>query len=333
MIMSASTLPLHLACDLGGTKVLLALYQGDSLYKQARYASQAYPSLEAIVSDFLSDIKDNILIKKAVFGIAGPVLERKSAQVTNLPWRLSAEALQAAFSLESCIFINDMEATALGILTLATEDIVPLYLPSEKTPGAIAVLGLGTGVGQTLLIAHGNRYLPAASEGGHRGFAPQNPLQQQYWHYLWQRLGHAPSAEAVLCGKGIGLAYDFLLTQNSHYQAIRFDDTDRNAQITEAALAGQPLAAATLAFYFDLLASESGNIALQYNALGGIYLAGGVMTRILPLLEKEAPRKRFIKTMQHKPPMQPWLAKMPVYAVKNPDTALAGARYFCFLDQ
>ncbi len=327
------TLPFYLACDLGGTKVLLALYQGDRLYKQSRYASQNYASLEAILRDFLSVIGERIVIRQAVFGIAGPVIQQRFAQVTNLPWQLSAAPLEVEFSIEKCIFINDMEATALGILTLSMEEIAPIYLPNDKTPGAIAVIGLGTGVGQTLLISHDNHYLPAASEGGHRGFAPQNQQQADYWHYLWQRLHQAPSIEVVLCGRGIGLAYDFLLTQNKNYQEITFDDTDRNAQITQAAFAGQPLAVATLTFYLEILASETGNIALQYNALGGIYLAGGVMTKILPLLHDPEHRQRFINTAQHKPPMRPWLEKMPIYAVKNADTALAGARYFCFINQ
>lgn len=327
------TLPFYLACDLGGTKVLLSLYQGDRLYKEARYASQNYAYLEDILRDFLSTVADNMVIKQAVFGIAGPVIQQRFAQVTNLPWQLSAEKLKSDFSLESCIFINDMEATALGILTLTTEEILTLYSPAEKITGAIAVMGLGTGVGQTLLISQDRHYLPAASEGGHRGFAPQNQQQSNYWHYLWQRFHQAPSIETVLCGKGIGLAYDFLLTQNQNYQEIVFDHTDRNAQITQAAFAGKIVAVDTLHFYLEILASETGNIALQYNALGGVYLAGGVMAKILPLINNPSQRQNFINAAQHKPPMRSWLEKMPLYAVKNADTALAGARYFCFINQ
>ena len=83
-----------LAGDVGGTKTRLALYAPDasprSPSREHRVASRDYPSLEAIVLEFLGD--DRSLVSGVAIGIAGPVVENH-CETTNLPWSMSGASL------------------------------------------------------------------------------------------------------------------------------------------------------------------------------------------------------------------------------------------------
>ena len=84
-----------LAGDIGGTKTILALYSFKKgplqpLFESS-YQSNAYPGLDAIISDFFS--QTNISAATACFGVAGPVRDRR-AVITNLSWQPDTRMLQ-----------------------------------------------------------------------------------------------------------------------------------------------------------------------------------------------------------------------------------------------
>ena len=107
--------------DIGGTKTDLALFPlNDKLQPQmqATFQSTRYPSLEAVVQDFLAGY--SYPITKAVFGVAGPVVSGQS-QITNLPWLISEATLQSALNLPLVRLLNDLEAIAHAIPHLPPE--------------------------------------------------------------------------------------------------------------------------------------------------------------------------------------------------------------------
>jgi glucokinase len=54
---------------------------------------------------------------------------------------------------------------------------------------------------------------------------------------------------------------------------------------------------------------------------GGLYVAGGISTKILPLLQQ----RDFMKAFQAKGRVSPILNNIPVYIVLNPKVGLIGA--------
>jgi len=60
---------------------------------------------------------------------------------------------------------------------------------------------------------------------------------------------------------------------------------------------------------------------LKILATGGVYLAGGILPRILPQLKE----KNFIDSFIHKGRFVDWLAQVPVHVIVNPAIALLGA--------
>jgi glucokinase len=202
-----------LAGDIGGTKTVLALC-GDALAiaREATYPCADYPSLEAIVDEFLTPA-DRAQLTGACFGVAGPVVEN-AAKITNLPWTIAGAALSQQLGGIPVALLNDLQATALGCLVLpasAFAVLQPGASPAGPAPGAtIAVIAPGTGLGEALLIADGGRYRALPSEAGHADFAPGSDEEIELLRYLRRRHGDHVSCERVLSGAGISDLYDFV---------------------------------------------------------------------------------------------------------------------------
>jgi len=84
-----------LACDLGGTKVLLGIFEKDrnnnspKLIFKKKYISSDWGSFELILEDFLKNECKNITHpSSACFAVAGP-LSNNNAKIINLSWNIS----------------------------------------------------------------------------------------------------------------------------------------------------------------------------------------------------------------------------------------------------
>jgi len=80
----------------------------------------------------------------------------------------------------------------------------------------------------------------------------------------------------------------------------------------------------TLQLFMKYLAVESGQLALKGKATNGIYIGGGIVPKILSLIDKKEFYKNFIKVGR----MEHLLKTIPVKIVLNDKTALMGAAYY-----
>jgi len=104
--------------------------------------------------------------------------------------------------------------------------------------------------------------------------------------------------------------------------ARAFDAEDRAAVIGRFGLARRDrLCTDALDLFVGIYGSEAGNLALQYRATGGVYVAGGIAPRILPALRTGV----FLEAFRNKPPMEDLLARIPIRIVREPRLGLFGA--------
>jgi len=110
-----------LACDLGGTKVLLGIFKKErnnnspKLIFQKKYISSDWGSFELILEDFLKKECKNINHpSSACFAVAGP-LSNNNVKIINLSWNISGNALQKKFNFKSCELIKDFAVQIYGI--------------------------------------------------------------------------------------------------------------------------------------------------------------------------------------------------------------------------
>ncbi len=323
-----------LAGDVGGTKAVLNVFAFDDPPKKRladkTYASKDYPSLEAIVEEFLSTRDDKV--SRAVFGVAGPVVDGRS-KITNLPWVIDEEQMRRKLKFGNIKLINDLEATAHGLPVLDSRDIYPISKGNPGLKGNKAIVAPGTGLGEVVLTWKDPGYAVHATEGGHADFAPNNPTEIELLKYLQGHHEHV-STERVCSGVGIFNIYNFLKDSGREPEPKWLAEKISSAAdpvpaIVEAALDNDkvcPICVQTLQLFSAILGAEAGNVALRIFATAGVYLGGGLPPRILPFLKKGT----FLKAFCRKGRMQRLLKGIPVYVIRNPKAALMGAARFGF---
>ena len=314
-----------LAGDIGGTKTNLALYARDSglvPQAQATFRSAGYDSLEAVVKEFL--ITSEAEVERAVFGVAGPVVDGQAA-ITNLPWVIRETDLQEAFDLLEVKLLNDLEGTAYGVPHLPPSDLIQLNDAPPRS-GTKVVVAPGTGLGEAVLFYQDGHHHVIPSEGGHAGFAPTNLLEIRLLRYLMGKFGHV-SFERVCSGPGIPNIYAFLKKQRFAKELPEMRKAlkvaaDPAPVIVQKAMEGQcELSIATLNTFVSILGAEAGNLALKVMAMGGVYLGGGIPPKILSKLKDGT----FMASFVNKGRFAEMLAGIPVYVILNDKTALFGS--------
>ena len=323
-----------LAGDIGGTKTDLALFSGDrrsSVFEaEATFASGDYPSLEAIVRQYLDGITGDVDIVAACFGVAGPVL-RGEAKITNLPWIIKEETLAKTFSFAEVRLINDLMACAYAVPLLEKGDLYELNRGVDSPQGAIALVAPGTGLGEAFLISDKKRYLACPSEGGHTDFAPADDLEAGLLGYLRRRYGHV-SYENVCSGMGILNIYNYLkecgyAPEPEWLTQLLAAADDPVPIIVQSALAQDRdclIGRDTLKTFVSILGAEAGNVALKIMALGGVYLGGGILPKIVSAVAAGP----FMDSFCRKGRMSGLLRRIPVFVIMNPKAALCGAAYY-----
>ncbi|HVO82734.1 MAG TPA: glucokinase [Terriglobales bacterium] len=316
---------LILAGDVGATKTVLGLFSTDhgrpTLLSQQTFRSSAYSGVAAMAREFLQG-RDRAKI--ACFGVAGPVIEN-SAQVTNLSWTLQAKTLATDLRLQSVLLINDLVATGYGVTTLGEEDFLALN-PGHAVAGAnAAVIAAGTGLGECTLYWDGRGYVPLPAEAGHADFAPYDETSLELVRHLRRQYGYA-SVEHVLSGPGILNIYRFLCATGAAPETLEIAEQirtgDAAAVITQAALTGTcALCARTLDAFVSAYGAEAGNLALRSLALGGVYLGGGIVCKIIRWLQGGL----FMQAFVNKDRQAAMLAQIPVRVILNESAPLFGA--------
>jgi glucokinase len=108
-----------IAGDIGGTKTDLAIYSSESGPRaplaQTEVHSADYPSLQAIVAEFLAKVA--LPVDVGSFAVAGPVIDGH-VKTTNLPWVMDERALAGDLNLTAAHLLNDQEAVARSVPVL-----------------------------------------------------------------------------------------------------------------------------------------------------------------------------------------------------------------------
>ena len=333
---------LILAGDIGGTKTILRLVEAaeagatfDTLC-QANYPSQKFPDLVPIVQQFLDTARQQLGNQRSpqigCFAIAGPVVNNTS-KLTNLSWLLTTQRLEKELGMEKISLINDFAAVCYGILGLSSVDLYTLQAGIDQENAPIGVLGAGTGLGEGFLVPHNSNYEVFSSEGGHADFAPRSELEWQLLRYLQKKYNiERVSVERVVSGQGIVAIYQFLRDQQfapefpEVGEVIRKWEKEKTvdpaAVISQAALQKRDrLSEKTMQMFIEAYGAEAGNLALKLLPYGGLYIAGGIAAKNLPLMQDG----RFISAFNEKGRVSPLLQQVPVHIVLNPQVGLLGS--------
>lgn len=316
-----------LAGDIGGTNTRLALFEQSgselSLIKTKKQASRDWQDLAGVLYNFLEDAGvSQGQIEAGCLSLAGPI-QRNHCQLTNLGKTIDLEHVRKSLNLvTSLTFCNDLVALGHGLQTLECSQLYCLASGKEDqfyTNPALAnraILAPGTGLGESQIIKE--KYV-SPTEGAHADFAPQSELEVRLWRFLHHEFGHV-SYERVLSGPGLTHLYRFFLSEVGEESNVSSALSPQ--EITEKALSQNcPVCRCALDLFVKILGAEAGNLALRSLALGGIYLGGGIVPKLLPQLQNET----FLRAFCDKGRFKELLASIPVYVILEEQTSLFGA--------
>jgi glucokinase len=317
-----------LAADVGGTKTEFALFQikdGKLVsLKNQRYPTSDHRSFVKAIHEFHQD--KSLVINCACLGVAGTV-DGDKVSGTNFAWKIDAKKLEKDLKIKKVLLINDLQANAYGLSALKKSDF-DILCKGEKNEGNTVVISPGTGLGEAGLFWDGSKYNPYATEGGHCNFAPRTDLDLELFKFLNKKFDHV-SWERVISGMGIMNIYEFLRQFRKKKEPKWLTGqlkTDNSAKvISSAALEKKDkICEETIQLFLKYLAVESSELALKAKATGGIFIGGGIVPKILPLIDK----KEFLENFINVGRMKNLLKSISVKIVLNDKTALMGAAYY-----
>jgi glucokinase len=302
--------------DIGATNARFALLTAGVLGPVKWIEVARYSKLAHAIEDFLQSQFFQSPVSSAVLAVAGPV-EGQRSHFTNSTWTIDGREIQNRFKFGAVRLVNDFEATALSLPHLMERDVRTLGGGRALAGAPMVVLGAGSGLGVSALVADGARQIVIASEGGHATFPAASAHEDAILVHLRNRFGHV-SAERLLSGPGIENLYYAIAALNG------IDAISRNAaDITNAALQSTcPTSRAALDMFCAMLGGFAGNVALTYGARGGVYIAGGIAPRIIDYLANSEFRLRF----EQKGRFRAYLERIPSKVIVHSTATFLGLR-------
>lgn len=308
----------RLLADVGGTNARFAWQSGAGAPIEAPIAlpTADHPTLADAMRAYLAR-SGRTAPGECAIAIATAVLG-DHVRMTNHAWSFSIAALQAEFGFERLRVLNDFTALALALPSLAAHERRQLGGGEPVPRTAIGLIGPGTGLGVSGLIPDGRGgWIPLEGEGGHVTLPARTDRERAVLRIIGARYGH-PSAERAVSGAGL---------VDLHLALCQIDGEppgDRDAAaITASALAGDDsLCAEAVELFCAFLGTAAGNLALTLGARGGVYIGGGIVPRLGPLLDRSPFRTRF----DSKGRFAPMLSAIPVYVIQADESpAFRGA--------
>ncbi|PTN12196.1 glucokinase [Nitrosomonas aestuarii] len=317
--------------DIGGTKTLLQIAElkNGTVHEQGahRYRSSEYSDFADILTDFLDRISATGIHCKpitACFAVAGPVVAQQ-AQLTNLPWQMSAAQIAQTFLIPHVKLLNDFEAAALAVEILTPSDLASLQQGREQAHAMRVILGAGTGMGVAWLAWQKDSYQPISTEAGHVDFAPTSALQIRLLETLQKKFPHV-SVERLLSGAGLTHIFNFLQTTSTEFSSpapSHLDEEDSGATVTALAIEqNHPVAVRSLELFAEIYGAYAGNLALTGLCRNGVYIAGGIAPRIIHILRAGG----FMRAFCNKGRFSKLMHDIPVQVITNPSVSLLGAK-------
>ena len=303
--------------DIGGTNARFAWVDPDQphdLNDVRVYPCADFEGLADAVRCYAGEV--DIQIPVLSVAMACPV-ERDTVKMTNNHWQFSKRALLAELALDELRIINDFTAQSLAVPLLEDDEFVELHAGENADRKPKLVIGPGTGLGVGGLVPTRMDWVPIVCEGGHVAATAANHEEAAVIEHLRDRFGHV-SAERLISGQGI----ENLFQAYAHLAGVEHPEDWTAAIISRRAMESRDeLSVKALNSFCAFLGTTVSNAAVTLGSLGGIYLCGGILPRMVEFLQAS----EFLNRLHHKGRFEHYLKSMPVRLVTAPQAGLLGA--------
>ncbi|WP_439136433.1 glucokinase [Pseudomaricurvus sp.] len=307
-----------LVADIGGTNARFSLVTGceNGQYQLSQnhdLRSGEYSSFEACLQTYL-DMIEGPMPKSACVALAGPVVGDE-VLMTNVNWLFSQTAVKQQFGFEVFCALNDFAALANSVPHLHADDLATIIDGTPNPQGARAIVGPGTGLGVAALVPGKDEWVVVPGEGGHVAYAAQSPREMAV-AALMQEQGYV-CAEALISGRGMVNLFNSLAEIDGNPARV----AEASEIATLAWEQQDSLALEVWELFFQGVGTVASDVALVYNAKGGVYLGGGILPRNIEAFKKSGFEQRF----KEKGIQRGFMENIPVYLILHKHPALIGA--------
>jgi len=308
-----------LVADIGGTNARFLLWDvAENSHEKRTYATADFPTFESCMQALMEQLSVTE-VDAACFAVAG-VVKDGCCHMTNTGWSIDSKILESQFPIRRVELMNDFEAIGHGIFELDAGDLITLHGGTRNPTGPIAVVGPGTGLGEAILLwnSHSRRYDIHATEGSHADFAARGEIQHELALWVEKSLTQC-EVEHVCSGPGLIRIYDFLRSRCTESLP-----TLNAFEITaDARSKSCPICVQAVDIFLEILGGEAANLGLKCLATGGVYIAGGIPSKMRDLVTSGSLLESFLCAGSKFSAVR---ASFPLYVVLNQDVGLVGAK-------
>ncbi len=305
---------MDLIADIGATYTRCALLDDDATtLAQQDFSNGEFAGIEDVLGAYLDECRRLGRPRRAALAVAAPEIG-DDFEMLNLGWRFSRTGLRESLELRELHIVNDFAAVARGLPTLRASDYTQVGGGDPVAGAPLVVLGPGSGLGVASLIPSADGWTAVPGEGGHVTLAAATPAEAAAIEHIRNTLGHC-SAERVLSGPGLARLHATL-----GELAGRTVPLVAAAEVTKLARQGDPLAADTLGMFLAFLGTVAADLTLTLGARGGVYIAGGIVPRLIDLVAASGFRERF----EAKGRYREYMTSVPTRVITEPVPAFRG---------
>jgi glucokinase len=306
----------------------------ESVGHRARYRTADFGHLRDALHAFQRELPVHSHLSACALSVCGPVVDGVAlclaATMGADGWRLDEAELAEALGLRAGRFrlLNDFVAVGLALPAVPPEDRRTVHEGKPIKGRPIACLGPGTGLGQVFgvyapaRVGGASELVTCPSEGGESDFVALTAEQWALREFVSKSLSVSHvKVEHVVSGSAIERIWRFLIERRRERdgdgaggkgQKRGRDDADEqsvecairaakdpSAAILERSMPGDeradPTCVAALDLFIDALGAELGNLAMRFQAFGGVFIAGGVTSKIAArLMANERLRRAYL---------------------------------------
>lgn len=309
---------MRLVADVGGTNTRIALFDESSALIEhlGEYRNSEFDGLEAVISRWLEELDAPAPDRACIAAAAPPSGDR--VNMINIGWSFSCRELAGRFGLRQFLWLNDFQANAHALPYLGAADLAQISRGDAGANRTLAVVGPGTGLGGATLRQARGVAMVSDSEPGHMGLSPATALELEIFQLLLAQYGNIYT-ELLVSGAGLVRLYTAIAKING-----AVPEALTPPEVSQRALAGaDPHCGAALETFCALLGSACGDFVLANGAYGGLYIAGGIVPRMIDFLRTS----QFLARLQTKGAMRRHLEAVPVQVITEPYPGLIGAAH------
>ncbi len=300
--------------DIGGTNARFALL------RDARAEPETFPIVQTADFPNIDDAIRAAVFRNtterpatAVLAVAGPV-DGDEIDLTNCPWVVRPRTLIADLGFSEVLVLNDFEAQALAVSALPESGRQAIGGGTVREGASRVVVGPGTGLGVGALVHARGMWIPWRARAAMS---------------IWARARRAtarsgrisrPSPGASRASRSCPARPRQPLPRDLRGRRGRADPSDARLRDRGRAQRRDGQSGEAVQLFAEYLGRLAGDLALLFMARGGVYIAGGIFQRIIPIVHAPEMRAAF----DDKAPHEALMRDIPLFVITQPLAALVG---------